>query len=653
LNPAASLLNQLIKFLYINKLRYIFSISTKGKTDLNCINYNYSAFIQPKKETMKTILISTLSLFLSYLTTNLNGQANLKWGKQFGTTVEEGSLCITTDLAGNVYNAGYTCGVLGDQNFGIADAFITKLDSAGTILWACQFGTAENEFINAITTDSLCNVYVAGFTMGIIDVAKFGAEDVFVAKIDSSGVIVWKKQFGTDKKDVGNGIFIDDSGNVYVAGETAGFFGDSVCGGFDSYVLKLDNDGNKKYLRQFGTIKDESCSRIALDSTGNIYISGSTFGNLGDINKGQDDAYIAIFDNEMNPIRYIQFGTSANDGYMKLALDKEENIYVGGSTGGNLGANQEGNGDAFLAKINKLGEILWINQFGMAGWDGIHGIVIDELKSGNVIVSGCQNWPVCQSFVREYRKDGKLIGVQNFAMIQSGKGTCGQNLCLDNTGNIYHTGITDESLYCTVIGQHDLFVLKLEFPLSSTKPYVNNLIANQTATAQAEFNFVFSDTTFISGITNPNFTYSAFSANGTSLPSWLTFEPGTRTFSGVPATAGSYYIKLIASDDSNSVASCMFKIKVSPEVVSIENTTSPKVLFFPNPTSDRLEIKLDNALYKEAEVKITNIEGRNTYTNIYRNTKSISIDLQGNPKGIYFVKLYLDEEMYTKIVCLE
>jgi hypothetical protein len=601
---------------------------------------------------MKTILISTFSLFLFYLTTTLNGQASLKWGKQFGTTVDEGSLNITSDLAGNIYNAGYTSGVLSGQNFGMADAFVTKLDSAGAILWTCQFGTAGLESISAMITDTLCNIYVAGYTTGIMDVNNFGAEDVFAAKLDSSGVLLWKKQFGTNKKDVGNGIFVDDSGDIYVVGETAGLFGDSICGGNDGFVLRLDNDGNKKYLSQFGTVNDESCSRIVLDSTGNIYVSGSTFGNLGAINKGQDDAYVAVFDNEMNPIRYIQFGTSANDGYVKLALDKEENIYVGGSTGGNLGGNQVGEGDAFLAKINKLGETLWINQFGLAGWDGIHGIVIDDLNSNNIIVSGCQNWPSCQSFIREYRKDGKLIGVQNFAMIQAGKGTCGQNLCLDNNGNIYHAGTTDENLFCTGLGMHDLFVLRLVLETSPTKPYVNNLVEDQTSITGDEFNFLFPDTIFNSEAGNPNFTYSASSATDGQLPSWLTFEPDTRTFSGVPIVAGTYNIKMTATDESNASASCVFKIKVTLKV-SVEDPSLNDVQFFPNPTSDQLNITFDNTVFKEAVVKITNIEGRYVYSNSFQSTKKVTINLTGNPKGLYFVKLYLDGEMYTKEICLE
>jgi hypothetical protein len=601
---------------------------------------------------MKAILFSIVLFFLFCLQNDLKGQTNFKWGKQFGTNMEEVSFNITADLSGNVYVAGFTNGIMSVQNYGKSDAFVTKLDSSGAIRWTNQFGTTEDEQISDITTDSMGNIYVTGYTTGLLGTEKFGVEDVFVAKFDSSGVTKWKKQFGTNSRDVANGIFIDSSGDIYIAGETVGLFGDSICGSTDCFILKLDNEGNKKSSHQFGTLEIDYCNDIVVDSAMNIYVSGSTYGNLGAKNIGQDDVFVAIFDNQMKPIRYMQFGTISNDGYSHIALDKEENIYVGGSTGGNLSGKQLGQGDSFLAKLNTMGETLWINQFGMPGWDGVHGIVIDEEISENIIVSGCQNWSACQSFVRLFRKDGKLVGFQDFATIERGKGTCGRTSCIDNSGNIYHTGLTNENLFSTVLGAHDIFLIKLSINTNSTKLYVNASIENQSAVTENQFVYIFPDTIFKSEIGTTNLTYSACSNNGTLLPSWLSFDPNKRTFSGIPVAAGTFNIKIIAIDDSKASSSCVFTIIVKKKMVSVENTPLNYIKIFPNPTNDQLELSFGKTTYKEAIVNISDIQGKNTYSNTYSNIESATVNLSGNPKGIYFVKLFIDGEMYSRKITL-
>ena len=143
-------------------------------------------------------------------------------------------------------------------------------------------------------------------------------------------------------------------------------------------------------------------------------------------------------------------------------IDKEGNIYVGGSTGGDLAGKQQGEGDCFLAKINSNGDRVWTQQFGTEKWDGVLGIDMNESVSDNIIVSGCQHWPACQSFVRMYKSDGSLVWIRN--SVASGKfgGTCGKGVCIDRKGNVYHTGMTGGNLFNSVLGQHDIFVVKYE-----------------------------------------------------------------------------------------------------------------------------------------------------------------------------------------------
>lgn len=601
---------------------------------------------------MKAI-ITTFCICLFFITSNLCGQTNFKWGKQFGSNKEDGSVTIASDQAGNVFIAGYTLGVLSTQNFGKNDAFIQKLDSIGSIAWTNQFGTIEDDRISAIVTDKTGNIYVTGYTKGVLGDKNSGVEDIFVAKLDNLGNIKWTKQFGTDKKDVANGISIDSSGDIYVVGETSGLFGESALGGIDGFVLKLDNDGIKKGIRQFGTALQETCSAIAIDAAKNIYVSGSTFGNLGATNLGKSDAYVAIFNDEIIQTKAIQFGTISNDSYIKVALDKAGNIYVGGSTGGNFVGIQLGQGDSFLAKFNKLGELLWNTQFGTGNWDGIHGILIDEQLTDNVIVSGCQNWPSCQAFIREFRNDGKLVGVQNFAINEVGKGSCGRTTTIDNKGNIYHTGLTTEKLFANALGENDIFVLKLALSANSTRPYVNSSIVSPVAYKDKQFSYTFPDTIFNSDKGRSNFAYSASMSNGDKLPSWLTFDPKTRTFSGTPTTVQVCELKMLAIDNTNSVASCIFSIEVKTALSSVGMKSKDVFQIFPNPSNGVFELKFGSKPFKEVLVKISDIQGRYFFVEKYENLNATTVDLSGNPKGIYFVKLFLDGEMHSRKVYLE
>lgn len=122
-----------------------------------------------------------------------------------------------------------------------------------------------------------------------------------------------------------------------------------------------------------------------------------------------------------------------------------------------------------MTKLNENFEIIWTQQFGTPKWDGIMGIDLNDKVSDYILVSGCQNWPSCQSFIRMYKKDGTLLWVKNF--IASGKkgGTCGKGVCMDNKGNIYHAGTTGGNLFNTNQGEHDIFLIKQEFDKNFTK----------------------------------------------------------------------------------------------------------------------------------------------------------------------------------------
>ena len=419
------------------------------------------------KDSVKMTGILILCLFV-FVVNQVHSQTNFIYGKQFGSEKDGVAYNPVTDKSGNVYIAGDTKGALAGEHYGKTDGFVTKFDSTGKPIWTKQFGTGEDDNISWVALDLVGNVYVTGYTRGGLGEKNFGNEDILVAKLDTNGNIIWQRQFGSDSTDVGNMVYVDVHGDIYVTGATKGIMDKLSFGGADCVLLKLDPEGNNIWKKQFGTPKGDECQGITGDST-NIYICGYTFGDLAAKNSGSLDAFIIKFTDQGEQIKLFQFGTNKFELASHIALDKEKNMYIGGSTGGDFNGQNQGEGDSFLSKLNKDFEMLWTQQFGTDKWDGINGIALNEKSSGNIVVSGCQHWPSCESFIRMYSNDGRLLWVNNYTAGGKNGGTCGKGVCIDNRGNIYHSGNTGGSLFKGIDKPegHDVILLKLSMSVSN------------------------------------------------------------------------------------------------------------------------------------------------------------------------------------------
>lgn len=418
---------------------------------------------------MKTV--STKSVILVILlviaaSNHLQSQTNFVWGKQFGSDKDEYALNHLTDQNGNIYVAGKTTGTIDGKNLGENDGFLIKIDNQGNTLWSRQFGTSQEEDIQWSAIDNEGNVYITGSTTGVLQDKNFGKEDVFVIKYTPQGEVEWSRQFGTDSIDVAKGIYADPSGFVYITGFTGGTMGKSSMGKTDGFIMKLDSKGNQLFTYQYGTPLDDYSYAVTGDGNSAIYVCGSTWGDIAEKNKGFIDAFVGQFTDKGSPVKYTQFGSEGFDIAMNLLVDGEKNIYVGGTTSGNYGCEQIGEGDCFLVKIGKKGSIEWIKQFGTKNNDGIRSIELNPNVSDNILVSGVLNLPPAHAFVRMYTKEGSLLWEKNFVAESKNGDTSGKDVSMDNNGNIYHLGLTGANVFGTLIGGHDVYLVKFELDKS-------------------------------------------------------------------------------------------------------------------------------------------------------------------------------------------
>jgi chitodextrinase len=379
---------------------------------------------------------------------------------------------MAVDGSGNVYMAGYTEGNLDGTNAGGKDIFLVKYSASGVKQWTVQIGSPADEEAKAVAVDGSGNVYIAGYTNGSLDGANAGGKDIFLAEYDTNKNPVWKKQLGTANDDVALGIAVDEvSGDFYVVGYTeGGLEGGTHVGGQDAFLLKYLAK-NLEWRVQVGSPADEEANGVVVDGSGNIYWAGYTEGSLsGQIQIGGRDVFLKkySYDSMTATLAKVwdkQFGTPQDDAAYGVAMDGSGNAYVTGYTAGSLDGTNAGGNDIFLARYDPSGTQLWKTQLGTFQDDSARAVVVDG--SANAFIAGTTagaldgqpNKGALDFFLAKFNTSGARQWV-----FQDGTAAndTGNALALDNTGNfVYLAGDTADNLYgMGNSGGLDIFLIK-------------------------------------------------------------------------------------------------------------------------------------------------------------------------------------------------
>ncbi|WP_061260684.1 SBBP repeat-containing protein [Leptospira interrogans] len=382
---------------------------------------------------------------------------------------------ITSDSLGNVYTTGMTSGNLdGQVQSGTQDLFVTKYDGNGNKQWTRLLGVAGIQTLaRGITSDNLGNVYTTGTTFGNLDgQALSGTQDLFVTKYDGSGNKQWTRLLGVAGATTqANGISRDIFNNLHVSGYTLGNLdGQALSGIQDLFVTKYDTGGNKQWTRLLGVAGQiTQANGVAFDSSGNIYLTGRTSGNLdGQALSGIQDLFVTKYDTGGNKqwTRLLGVAGVSTTAY-GITSDSLGNVYTTGVTSGNLdGQALSGTQDLFVTKYDTGGNRQWTRLLGVAGQiTQANGIASDS--SGNTYLTGRTSGSLDGQalsgtqdlFVTKYDSGGnkqwtRLLGI-------AGVSTTAYGITSDSLGDLYSTGITSGNLDGQILtGTQDLFVLK-------------------------------------------------------------------------------------------------------------------------------------------------------------------------------------------------
>jgi hypothetical protein len=311
------------------------------------------------------------------------------WVTYFGTPEWDFAHAVASDDAGGVFVAGETSGDLGGPNAGHWDAFLIRYDVAGSQIWTRQFGASDTDIARALTPDGAGGVFVAGTTLGDLGGPNAGGADVLLARCDPAGNLTWIKQFGTNSDDQAFALAPDIAGGVFVAGITQGGLGGPYAGSLDVFIAHHDSQGNQTWVTQLGTSEYDFGHALAPDGMGGAFVTGTTNGSLGGPNSGDTDVFLARYDAEGGLVWITQFGTSDGQNAHALASDGAGGVFVAGGAWGNLGGLNAGISDVYVARYNAAGQQTWITQFGTSSSEQAYGLAPNGL--GGVFVAGPTN----------------------------------------------------------------------------------------------------------------------------------------------------------------------------------------------------------------------------------------------------------------------
>lgn len=432
----------------------------------------------------------------------------------FGGSGDDFANAIAVDTSGNIFLAGRTAssdfpnsaGAFQTRNAGGSDAFLLRVNpNTNQMVFSTYFGGSGDDRALALALDPQGNAYITGATSS------------------------------TDLQ----------------TSNTA--FQHSNAGGFDAFVAKFDPQGNAQFGTYFGGGADDRGYGIAADSAGNIFLAGSTdsnnfpLSNAGQISRaGNTDAFVTKMDPSGSTLLFSTYlGGGDNDIAEAIALDSGGNIYITGNTassdfpmvqGSYQTSYQGGAADIFVTKLGPDGRSLAYSTYvGSHGDDFANGIAVDG--SGQAYITGSTNsdqFPVtadAQQKTRAGASDAVVVKLDQqgrtllySTILGGGNDETGRAVAVDGTGNIYVTGITASNNFPATGqsvqaryggGSTDAFVAKISFP--TTPPTINangvtngaSFLANQVSPGS------------LFSIFGSNFAVTAAGATSTPLPASL------------------------------------------------------------------------------------------------------------------------------------
>lgn len=522
--------------------------------------------------------------------------------------------------------------------------------SAQTPAWKWAVTTADqaNDFAKDVATDAAGNVYLTGMFAsptinfnGITLTKNQGATfDIYVAKYNANGAVLWAKNFSAAGREESWGIATDPSGNVYITGiftsasVTFGAFTltNSAVNYDGVFVVKLDTDGNVLWAKKgIGSALDKESNDIAVDTSGNVAIAGYTsFGTLNfegaSLNNASNgNLFVIKFDTNGNVLwSASQSATSQNraDG---IATDGAGNIYITGFyTKPVFGLPSKTDVTAFLAKYSSSGNFLWAaapdtarsysfdvhatstGKVLITGSFDESTITFGEITLTNATINGTSD-----TFITQYDSEGNLEWAKSGAGANIDRA---YKIASDAMGSIYLTGFFESP----TIKFGGITITK---PNNSTQ---NCFLTKYNSTGNEMWALAIDKTNMGSSSPNGGLATDAFGNVLFAGHAFNNVKFGAQTF------------------DKGGI----FLSKLSDGVLAVDDAQAEKLIIFPNPVKDAIHF---SGKHSVSRITIFSADGRMLREKLMNGEKELNVsDLK---KGIYILNMLTENGIQqTKII---
>jgi len=266
-----------------------------------------------------------------------------------------------------VTGGGYAGGISGN------DFTTIKYNYLGNLIWIERYGGPDSlsDAAYAIKVDNAGNIYVTGSSGDYLN-----ESDYATVKYNTDGVLQWVQRYNGPAGliDIAHSIDVDDSGNVYVTGESENHYDHN-----DYATIKYNSDGVQQWVNRYSAGEDNVAYAIVVDALRNVYVTGESEG-IGTTLDYVTIKYSTTGD-QMWVSRYNGPDSSLDAAY-SLALDGSGNVYVTGAS------TNDGYEDCVTVKYNSIGSEMWVQRYNGPGNAQDRGRAIAVDGSGNVYVTG-------------------------------------------------------------------------------------------------------------------------------------------------------------------------------------------------------------------------------------------------------------------------
>ncbi|MBN1447826.1 MAG: SBBP repeat-containing protein [Bacteroidetes bacterium] len=447
----------------------------------------------------------------------------LQWSTFLGGSLSDYARDVALGQDGSMYLCGYsagtdfpvTAGALQNASRGNFEVFISAFSRERKLLWSTYYGGSGSEENPQIAIGRDGRLYVAGSTSSTdlpvtpdaLQPRNGGRYDVFLLALDAGGIRRWATYFGGSYTDECGDIAVAPDGTVCLAGATYSTnfpvtpdaLQTSNAGDYDMFVARFSSGGAREWSSYIGGWSMDYASGIAIDDHGDLYLTGRTEStNLPAVSQGRQssygggsfDAFVLRISAKNKKILWSTYlGGEEEDNGERIAIAADGGVVVAGYTasrhfpltGNSLQKQRGGMIDAFLARLNDNGVLLWSTYMGGKEVEKATGLVVDVF--GTIMVSGftgSSDFPVTGASFQQEKGGGYDLFLSQFAAdggyiwgtfyggethdISYGLGT-------DTKGNAIVVGGTESRGFRTVgniyqgdlAGLTDAFVLRVIF----------------------------------------------------------------------------------------------------------------------------------------------------------------------------------------------